>query len=223
MPIVNNVQLNMHVDWLCFNSSPPRQNDHHFTDYIFRCIFGNETYCILIKIPLKFVPKGPIYNIPALVQIMAWRRPGDKPLSEPMMVSLQTHICVTWPQWVNCFIVVVFLILLDSHGAFSHIFQDYLQTPLQWRHNECNGISNHRRFDCLLSRFFRCRSKKTSKLCITGLCDGNPPVASGFPSQRASNAINVSIRWCHHDMSNHLSPVSQLWKMYQHDESSTSV
>ena len=50
---------------------------------------------------LKFVPKGPINNTPALVQIMAWRRPGDKPLSEPMMVSLPTHICVTRPQWVN--------------------------------------------------------------------------------------------------------------------------
>ena len=52
---------------------------------------------------MKFVPKGPINNIPALVQIMAWRRPGDKPLSEPMMVSLATHICVTRPQWVNDF------------------------------------------------------------------------------------------------------------------------
>ena len=47
---------------------------------------------------MKFVPKGPINNIPELVQIMAWRRPGDKPLSEPMMVSLTTHICVTGPQ-----------------------------------------------------------------------------------------------------------------------------
>ena len=56
---------------------------------------------ILIKILLKFVPKGPINNIPALVQIMAWRRPGDKPLSAPMIVSLSTHICVTRPQWVN--------------------------------------------------------------------------------------------------------------------------
>ena len=54
-------------------------------------------------ISLKFVPKGPINNIPALVQIMAWRRPGDKPISEPMMVSLLTHICVTRPQWVNSF------------------------------------------------------------------------------------------------------------------------
>ena len=58
---------------------------------------------ILITFSLKFVPKGPINNIPALVQIMAWRRPGDKPLSEPMTVSLLTHICVTQPQWVNIF------------------------------------------------------------------------------------------------------------------------
>ena len=46
-------------------------------------------------------PKGPINKISALVQIMTWRRSGDKPLSEPMMVSLLTHICVTRPQWVN--------------------------------------------------------------------------------------------------------------------------
>ena len=45
--------------------------------------------------------QGPINNIPAMVQIMAWRRPGDKPLSEPMVVSLATHICVARPQWVN--------------------------------------------------------------------------------------------------------------------------
>ena len=50
---------------------------------------------------LNLVSHGPINYIPVLVQIMAWRRPGDKPLSEPMMVSLPTHICVTRPQWVN--------------------------------------------------------------------------------------------------------------------------
>ena len=51
-----------------------------------------------IKISLNFVPKGPINNISALVHIMAWRRPGDKPLSESMMLSLLTHICVTQPH-----------------------------------------------------------------------------------------------------------------------------
>ena len=55
----------------------------------------------MFKISLKFVLSGPIINISALVQIMAWRRPGDKPLSEPMMVSLLTHICVIRPQRVN--------------------------------------------------------------------------------------------------------------------------
>ena len=60
--------------------------------------FVNENVRISIKFSLKFVPKGPISKIPALVQIMAWHRPGDKPLPEPVMVSLLTHICVTRPQ-----------------------------------------------------------------------------------------------------------------------------
>ena len=83
------------------NTLRPRQNGCHFTDNMLKCIFLNEDIWISNKIPLKFVPRDPINNIPALVQIMAWRRPGDKPLSEPMVVSSLTHICVTRPQWVN--------------------------------------------------------------------------------------------------------------------------
>ena len=83
------------------NSPLPGQHGHHFPDDIFKYIFLNENVWIWIKVSLKFVPKGPINNILALVQIMPWRRSGDKPLSEPMMVSLMTHICVTRPQWVN--------------------------------------------------------------------------------------------------------------------------
>ena len=88
----------------CFsnvNTLRPRQNGHHFADNIYRCIFLNENVWIPIKISLEFVPKGPINNIPILVWIMAWRRPGTKPLSEPMMICLTTHICVTRPQWVK--------------------------------------------------------------------------------------------------------------------------
>ena len=84
-----------------FNTLRPRQDGCHFPDDIFKCIFLYENVWILIWISLMFVPNGPINNIPALVQIMAWRRPGDKPLSEPMVVRLSTHICVTRPQWVN--------------------------------------------------------------------------------------------------------------------------
>ena len=84
-----------------FNTLRPRQNGRHFADDIFNCIFLNGNVRISIKFSLKFVLKDPINSIPALVQIMAWRRPGDKPLSEPMMFSLLTHICVTRPQWVK--------------------------------------------------------------------------------------------------------------------------
>ena len=86
------------------NTLRPRRKRRHLADAIFKCILLNENVLISIKIPLKCIPKGPINNIPALVQIMAWRRPGDKPLSEPMMVRLPTHICVTRPQWVNSFL-----------------------------------------------------------------------------------------------------------------------
>ena len=90
---------------MCINTLRPRQNGRHFADDTFKCIFLNESVWITIKSSLKFVPRGPINNIPALIQIMAWRRPGDKPLSEAMMVSLTTHICVTRPLWVMVFIL----------------------------------------------------------------------------------------------------------------------
>ena len=83
------------------NSLRPRPNRRHFADDVFKRIFENENEWISPGISLTFVPKVRINNIPALFQIMAWHRPGDKPLSEPMMVCWQTHICVTRPQWVK--------------------------------------------------------------------------------------------------------------------------
>ena len=68
-----------------------RQDGGHFPDDIFKGIFLIDDIWIAINISLKFVPKGQIDNIPALVQIMAWRRPGDKPLSDPMMIFLLSH------------------------------------------------------------------------------------------------------------------------------------
>ena len=79
---------------------------------------------------------------------------------------------------------------------------------LQWRHNEHDGVSNYWYLDYLLNRLFRCRSKKTSKLHVTGLCEGNPLVTGGFPS----NAENYPIWWCHHDDSTHIGPV--MWKAF---------
>ena len=77
------------------------QNGRHFPDDILKCICLNENVWISLNISLKLVPYVRINNVSALVKIMAWRRPGDKPLSEPMMVRSLTHICVTRPQWVN--------------------------------------------------------------------------------------------------------------------------
>ena len=99
-PFPESVLTSCHFNWT-INTLRPRQNGRHFADDIFKCIFLNENIWISIKISLKFVPKGPINNIPALVQIMAWRHPGNKPWSEAMMVNLPTHICVTRPQWVK--------------------------------------------------------------------------------------------------------------------------
>ena len=70
-----------------WHPSPSRQNSHHFADDRFKCIFMNEKWCILIRISLKFVPKGPIDNVSALVQVMAWCRAGGKPLPEPVLTQ----------------------------------------------------------------------------------------------------------------------------------------
>ena len=82
------------------NTLMPRQKGRHFPDGVFfKCIFLNENVWISVLISLKFVIKGPINNIPALVQIMAWCPSGYKPLSEHEP-SLLMHMCVTRPQWV---------------------------------------------------------------------------------------------------------------------------
>ena len=97
---INQICRRKTAKWMYVDSLRPR----HFAEDVFKRIFLNENVWISLRISLKFVPKCPINKSPALVQIMAWRRPGDKPLSEPMMVNLMTHICVTRPQWVKPFI-----------------------------------------------------------------------------------------------------------------------
>ena len=104
---------------MILNILTPRQNGLHFADDSLKRIFINENVRISIKISLKFVPKCPINNIQALVRIMAWRRPGDKPLSESMLVSLLTHICVTQPQWVNTINASILPIHSKTYWVYS--------------------------------------------------------------------------------------------------------
>ena len=94
----NNKTISHVVTSMCINTLRPRQNGRQFADDTFKCIFMNENARISIETSFKLVPEGPINNIPTLVQIMAWRQPGAKPLSEPLMVRLLTYICVTRPQ-----------------------------------------------------------------------------------------------------------------------------
>ena len=83
------------------------------------------------------------------------------------------------------------------------------RVSLQWRHNELDCVSYHQPHDCLLSRLFRHRSKKTSKPRVTGLCAGNSPGTGEFPAQMASNAEYVSIWWRHHVLE--ISPNGYPW------------
>ena len=103
----------------------PRQNGLHFP-HIFKCIFLNENVWIAMEISLNFVPKGPINNIPTMVQIMAWHRPGDKPLSEPMMVNLLMHMCVIGPH------VMKFRKILLRADSLNQIWKIYFRNAKQF-------------------------------------------------------------------------------------------
>ena len=112
------------------------------------------------------------------------------------------------PGWIN----VEYLIILAKVASLALAIR--WLAPLQWRHNERGGVSNHQPHDFLLIRLFSRSSKKTSKLRVTGLCVGNSPVTGEFPAQRASNAENVSIWWRHHAM-----PKNSPWRMRLKSES----
>ena len=99
---------------------------------------------------------------------------------------------------------------ISSRYCTSVVFR--LLLALQWRHDEHDGVSNSQSHDCLLNRSFMRRAKKTSKLRVTGLCEGNSPVTGEFPTQRASNAETVSIWWRHHFK--HITV--SLWKLRLH-------
>ena len=96
--------LYMYMAMSSVDTLRPRQNGWHFETTFSNAFSWMKMYKLWFKNSLKFVPKGPINNIPSLVQIMAWpwRQPGDKLLlSEPMMGSLLTHICITRLQYIT--------------------------------------------------------------------------------------------------------------------------
>ena len=131
----------------------------------------------------------------ALLAICAGNSPafGEFPAQRPVTRSFDVFfdLCLnkrlrkqSWGWWFETL----------SRPSWRHCNGIPNLSPLQWHHNECDDVSNHQCLECLLSRLFWRRSKKTSKLHVTGLCEGT----SDFPAQRASNVENVSIWWCHH-------------------------
>ena len=145
-------------------------------------------YFGFIQFTADFLPKSPVV-----------RRCIDPNERQPENVNDQALVNIlrrfdrtgntTWPQNTSLMFLIMWRYCSNPIS---------LPVSLQWRYNERNGVSNHRRFHCLLNCWFRHRSKKTSKLRVTGLCAGNSPVTGEFPAQRASNAENVSIWWRHH-------------------------
>ena len=117
-------------------------------------------------------------------------------------------------QWGCLYIEIeimpsICLVVRSLHD--NRIWYDLLPM-LQWHHNEHYGISNHQPHNCLL----KCRSQKPSKLHVIGLCEGNSPVTSEFPTQRASNVENVSIRWRHHEQLKHTVHTIVSWPNPKH-------
>ena len=131
-----------------------------------------------------------------------------------------------WFRLVNmrwCHNCLIFMMGIDNlyivtrpRCFYQNLCIPNLGTTLQWCHNEHHGISNHQPHDCLLNLLFRRRSKKTSKLHVTGLCEGNSPMTGEFRAQRASNTENVSIWWHHHAVYIHMESCLTHWGRVTH-------
>ena len=93
MRLVRGPAVSISYQYTMINSSPPGQNDCNIADDIYKHMFMNEKFCVLIEISPKFVPKDPVDNKSALVQVMAWHRTGDKPLAETILKQFtETYI-----------------------------------------------------------------------------------------------------------------------------------
>ena len=124
------------------------------------------------------------------------------------MASNAENVSIWWRHHVNLRLMNFSYLMQDFTRVFLSTFCEWifwalpfkLGSALQWRHNGRDSVSNHQPHDCLLNRLFRRRSKKISKLRVTGLCAGNSPATGEFPAQMASNAENASIWWRHHGL-----------------------
>ena len=114
-------------------------------------------------------------------------------LSAPQHPTLYMCVCPFWSHYTTCNSALALMRVCAT--CWSH----YTLITSQWRHNEHDGVSNHQLHDCLLRHLFTRRSKKTSKVRVTGLCEGNSPVTVNSPHKGPVATENVSIWWHHHE------------------------
>ena len=123
----------------------------------------------------------------------------DGPLGAPAFQTL------TYCTLYTCYHTTVHCTNDCCTSTLWPCWMEVVPNALQWHHNGRDSISNHQSRECLLSRLIRRRSKKTSKLHVTGLCAGNSPETGEFPAKRTSNVENVSIWWHHGGFGSQLS------------------
>ena len=177
----------------------------------------NRTHCGKDMVLMALRPEQNGHHIPDcnvhganMGPIWGRQYPGG-PHVGSMNLAIWDYYDFTWVSWHLKSLATLFffqqLVQANNKEHFKCVYywpfvrgiQSIHPSSLQWCHIEHDDISNHWGFDCLLNCWFRHRSKKTSKLHITSLCKGNPPVTSRFPSQRASNKEIFFIWWPRHD------------------------
>ena len=113
---------------------------------------------------------------------MAWRQPGDKPLSEPVRLVYRRIYASLGLTELRSFVLLIAMRRCQDNGIGSgHLLRCPINVSLHWRHNDHDGVSNHQPHGCSLNRLFGRRSKKTPKLRVTGLCAGNSPGPMNSP------------------------------------------
>ena len=141
------------------------------------------------------------YSLPLMVR--TWKsmlQLSHESMNDTAFISVVMYVFYFIIEGVAPALYVVVLWASITHAQVDVVPDACKYTALQWCHDDRDGVSNHQPNDCLLNHLFRRRSKKTSKLRLTGLCEGNSPVTSEFPAQGIRNAENVSIWWYHHEI-----------------------
>ena len=154
------------------------------------CTLRNKIQWNLNQISYIFIQENTFENIVwKMATILSQYIPQN-------MHTISWCFVLCWLYYSSCLIHVVHLPIFFRVASLAQGICVIVPgtITLQWRHNGHDGVSNNRRLDCLVAR----RSKKTSTLRATGLCEGNLAVIDWFPSQRVSNAENASIWWRHH-------------------------